>query len=72
VNTIADGVLSWRIITSCTSNSDTGLANWQQILHEVSKRRCARINHVVRWIGTEMREPRKFHGVNDLEEFLTT
>jgi hypothetical protein len=47
------------------------LENWQQRLHEVSTRRCARIDHAVRWVGTEIREPPSFHGVNDLEEFLT-
>jgi hypothetical protein len=52
-------------------NSDTGLENWQQILHEVSTRRCARIDRAVRWVGTEIREPPSFHGINDLEEFLT-
>jgi hypothetical protein len=71
VNPTADGVLSWRSIMSCMSDSDTGLENWQQRLHEVSTRRCARIDHAVRWVGTEIREPPSFHGVNDLEEFLT-
>jgi hypothetical protein len=47
------------------------LENWQQRLHEVSTRRCARIDRAVRWVGTEIREPPSFHGVNDLEEFLT-
>jgi hypothetical protein len=35
INPIVDGVLSWRSITSCDSNSDIGLENWQQNLHEV-------------------------------------
>jgi hypothetical protein len=48
-----------------------GLENWQQRLHEVSTRRCARIDRAVRWVGTEIREPPSFHGVNDLEAFLT-
>jgi hypothetical protein len=30
VNSIANGVLSWRRITSCSSYSNTGLDNWQQ------------------------------------------
>jgi hypothetical protein len=25
----------------------------------------------MRWVGTEIREPPNFHGVNDLEAFLT-
>jgi hypothetical protein len=53
------------------SSSDTGLENWRLRLHEVSTRRCARIDHTVRWVGTKIREPPSFHGVNDLEGFLT-
>jgi hypothetical protein len=71
VNPTADGVLSWRSIISCESESYTYLENWQQILHEVSTRRCARIDRSVRWVGTKIREPPSFHGINDLEEFLT-
>jgi hypothetical protein len=41
VNPTADGILSWRSITSCATDSYTGLENWQQRLHEVSTRRCA-------------------------------
>jgi hypothetical protein len=33
--------------------------------------RCAQIDHVVRWVGIEVREPPSFHGINDFEEFLT-
>jgi hypothetical protein len=66
-----DGVFIWRSITSCASDSDTDLENWQHKLHEVSTRRCTRIDRAVRWVGTKIREPPIFHGVNDLEEFLT-
>jgi hypothetical protein len=71
VNPIADGVLNWQSITSCTTDSDTGLENWRQRLHEVSTRRCARIDHAVQWIGIEIKEPPSFHGLRDLETFLT-
>jgi hypothetical protein len=71
INPTADGILIWQRITSCTTDSDTGLENWQQRLHEVSTRRCARIDHTVRWLGTEIGEPPSFHGLNDLETFLT-
>jgi hypothetical protein len=71
VNMTADGVLSWRSITSCVSNSNTSLENWQQMLHKVSIRICARIDCAVRWVGMEIREPPSFCGVNDLEVFLT-
>jgi hypothetical protein len=71
INPTVDRVLSWRSITSCTTDSDTGLENWQKRLHEVSTRRCAIIDRAVRWIGTKIREPPRFHGLNDLETFLT-
>ena len=70
VNPTAGGILSWQSITSCVIDSGMGLENWQQRLHEVSTRRCARIDHIVRWVGTEIREPPSFHRVNDLEVFL--
>jgi hypothetical protein len=47
------------------------LDNWKQRLHEVSIRICTRIDHIVRWVGTKMIEPPSFHGVNELEAFLT-
>jgi hypothetical protein len=71
VNPTTDGILSWRIITSCVTDLDIGLENWQQRLQEVSTRRCARIDPIVRWVGMEIREPPSFHGVNDIESFLT-
>jgi hypothetical protein len=67
VNPTMDGVLIWRSITSCAFDSDTGLENWKQRLHEVSTRRCARIDCAVIWVGTNIREPPSFHGINDLE-----
>jgi hypothetical protein len=36
----------------------------------VSIRICTRIDRAVRWVGTEIRKPPSFHGVNDLEVFL--
>jgi hypothetical protein len=70
VNPTKDRVIIWWIINSCLKDSNTSLENWKQRLHEVSTRRCARIDHVVRWVGTEIREPPSFHEINDLETFL--
>jgi hypothetical protein len=71
VNPTTDEVLSWRSITSCTTDSNIELQNWKQRLHEVSMRRCVRIDCAVQWIGIEIREPLSFHGLNDLETLLT-
>jgi hypothetical protein len=69
INPTTYGMLSWRSISSCASNSDTGLENLQQRLHELSTRRCARMTSTLRWIGLEVRQPPNFYGLNDLEEF---
>jgi hypothetical protein len=70
MNPTVDGVLNWQSITSCVTNSVIGLENWQQRIHEVSTRRCTQIDCIVRWVGTKIREPRSFHGVNGIEVFL--
>ena len=43
INPTADGNLSWRCVSSCTLDSGEALENWQNRLHEVYMRRCARI-----------------------------
>jgi hypothetical protein len=43
VNPTANGALSWRSISSCTSDSEEGLNHSHQRMHEVSTRRCARM-----------------------------
>jgi hypothetical protein len=70
VNPTTDGILSWHRINSCSIDSYTGLEKWKQRLHDVSMRRCARIECAVRWVGTEIREPPSFNVINDLETFL--
>lgn len=70
INRIADWILNWQSITSCATKLDTGLENWQQRLHEVSTKICARIDHAIRWVGTEIREPPSFNGINDIETLL--
>jgi hypothetical protein len=61
-------VLSWRIVS--TLESKEGLEHWKHILHEVSTRRCARITHLVCWIGTEVRDAPMFDGLTDVNTFL--
>jgi hypothetical protein len=72
MNPTADGILSWPRINSCTTDSDTGLENWKHRIHKVSMRRCARIDHTIRWVGTNVRELPSFHGINYLETFFGT
>jgi len=67
INPIVDGNLSKRSISSCTSNFDEGLENWQQRLHEVFVRICARITKSMCWVGTKVCELPLFDGLSDVE-----
>jgi hypothetical protein len=72
VNPTIDGALSWRSISSCTSDSEAGLENWQQRMHEVSTRRCAHMTKSVCWIGIELCNPPKYDGLTDITTFVQT
>ena len=52
------------------SYSEEALENWQNIMYEVSMRRCSRLTKAVRWIGTEVSNLPTFDGLNNLETFL--
>ena len=55
-NPTVNGNLSQRCASSCTSDSSEALEGWQNKLHEVSMRRCARVTRSVQWVDTESRE----------------
>jgi hypothetical protein len=71
VNPTAYGVLNWRSINSNMSDSNTRVEKWQQILHEVSTRRCSRITHAVRWVRRKVKQFPTFTGEDNLENFVT-
>ena len=70
VNSMEDGNISWRCDNSCASDSDVGLENWQNRLHEVSARRCTYLTKSLRWIGAEINEIPSFQGLTDIQDFL--
>jgi hypothetical protein len=70
VNPTGDGVLSWRSISLGVSNSEESLENWQQILHEVSTRKCAQITCLLRWIGNEVCDPPRYDELTDVAYFI--
>ena len=41
INPTADGNLIWRSENACSSYSEEALENWQNLMYEVSTRRCA-------------------------------
>ena len=70
INPIAEGNISWRCDSSCASDSDVGLENWQNKLYEVSARRCAFMTKSLQWIGAEVKDIPSFHGLADVNDFL--
>ena len=70
VNPTGDGMLSWRCESSCMSDSDVGLENWQHCLHEVLGRRLARITKTLRWIRSEVSILPIFDGLSDVRIFV--
>ena len=56
ISPTADGNLSWKSTSSYTSDSGEALENWQNRLHEVSMRRCARVTRSMRRVETKSRE----------------
>ena len=70
INPMTKGVLSWRGINACSSDSYDGLENVQHRLLEVSSRRCARITKTLHWIGTKLCELPMFDGEGSVETFF--
>ena len=70
INSTTDGKLSWRSVSSCTSDSGDAMENWQNRLHEVSMRRCARVTRVVQKVGIETSTLPTYEGLPNLASFL--
>ena len=70
LNKKVDAKLSWKSVISCISNSSEAVENWQNQMHEVSMRRCARITRSVRKVGAEASELPTYEFFPNLESFL--
>ena len=70
LNPKADSKLSWKSVISYTSNSSEAVENWQNQMHEVSMRRCARITRSVRQVGAEASELPTYEFFPNLAYFL--
>ena len=70
INPTTDGTLSWRYDSSCTSDSDEGLENWLNQMHELSGRRCVHLTKSLRWISIEVSQIPVFDGLSNIKEFL--
>ena len=50
VDPSAEGIMDWQCDSSCMTDSDDGLENWQNRLYELHGHRCARITKSLRWL----------------------
>ena len=65
----AEGIMDWHCDSSCMTDSDDGLENWQNRLYELHGHRCARITKSLRWITRALPI---FDGSTDPAEFSVT
>ena len=70
INPTANGMLSWRYASSYTSDSDEGLVNWHNQMHELSGRHCVHLTKSLCWIGTKVDQVPVFDGLSNIKEFL--
>ena len=53
VDPTAEGIMDWQCDSSCLTDSDDGLENWQNRLYELHGHRCARLTKSLRWLGSQ-------------------
>ena len=53
VNPTTRGIMDWQCDSSCMTDSDEGLENWQNRLYELHGHRCARITNSIRWVDSQ-------------------
>ena len=66
----ADGVMDWQCDSSCMSDSDDGLENWQNRLYELHGHRCARITKSLRCLSSQTRTLTASDGSTDPQESI--
>ena len=66
-----DGVMDWQCDSSCMSDSDDGLENWQNRLYELHGHRCAQITQSLRCLSAQPRGLPAYVGMTNSEEFIT-
>jgi hypothetical protein len=56
--------------SSFDTDSEEALERWKNKLYKVSNRRCTRITKSVHWIGSELCDPLKFDGTEQIDAFI--
>ena len=70
VNPTTEGIMDWQCDSSCMTNSDDGLENWQNRLYELHGHRCAISTKCLKWLGSQTRDLPTFDGLTDPTNFI--
>ena len=70
VDPTTKGIMDWQCDSSCMTDSDDGLENWQNRLYELHGHRCAIITKSIRWLGAQVRILPNFDDLSDPEQFI--
>ena len=70
VNPTTEGIMDWQCDSSCMTDSDDGLENWQNRLYELHGHQCARITKSLRWLSLQTRALPIFDGLTDPADFI--
>ena len=69
VDPSAEGIIDWQCNSSCMTDSDDGLENWQNLLYELHGHRCARLTKSLRWLTSQTSALPIFDSSTNTEEF---
>ena len=70
MNSIADGIISWELESSYTSDSNDEIEQWHNRLHEVTTLNCNMMVILLRHVVREARELPIDTGATNMEELI--
>ena len=70
VDPTVEGIMDWQCDSSCMTDSDDGLENWQNRLYELHGHRFSQITKSLRWLSAQTRVLPTFDGLTDPREFI--
>lgn len=70
VNPTVDGWISWEHESSCTSDSDEEIEQWQNQLHAVTTLKCNMMIRSLHFVSIEVRDLPTYDGLSEVDAFL--
>lgn len=70
VNPTMDGQISWERESSCTSDFDEEIEQWQNQLHELTMLNCNMMTRSLHYVSSEERNLPTYDGLIEVETFL--